>query len=399
MSNTTEDSTNIHTPADDLESGPSHLAAAKSFFEDAPPAADEPIVAAPVVKAAPGILDKIVKAAPAPAAPAADAPAAEDIDKGLIAPPDNAKSRAGWDELKKRANAERDRASAAEKKAAELEARVKSAAPAVDEATRARLTELETQNTKFSDRLKVLDLGSHPEFVQKFVAPKNEAKNALLEVLKGDEVDADLDEILSLKGKALNHAISNTLDSLTPYARVKFQSALDRYITADLGAAQALAQADTFLKSAQQNSGARSREAFDRVSGNYRGQYIPIITDGTSDAATVAHAAEYNAALEQVSKNAESFAFGQLDEVKAADLAHKAALYDFTISRGIPRIGQLFEAELVARHAEIATLTAQVKALSAAKPTVSGGSGSGAADAPPADETNLDAARRFWPAK
>ena len=245
----------------------------------------------------------------------------------------------------------------------------------------------------------MLDLGSHPEFVQKFVAPKNEAKTALLEVLKGDEVDADLDEILSLKGKALNQAISTTLDSLTPYARVKFQSALDRYITADIGAAQALAQADTFLKSAQQNSGARSREAFDRVSSNYRGQYIPIVTDGTADAATVAHAAEYNAALEQVSKNAESFAFGQLDEVKAADLAHKAALYDFTVTRGIPRIGQLFEAELVARHAEIATLTAQVKALSAAKPTVSGGSGSGAADAPPADETNLDAARRFWPAK
>lgn len=410
MPDTVTDKNLITTPADAIDAGPSHLDAAQEFFKASggSETIDEPTVSEAEKKAKedaakgaapkPDILSKVVKtAAPAKTEekPAPDA-AAEDIAKGLQAPPENAKSHAGWQELKKKGNEAIARAAAAEKKAAELEAKLKSNAPAVDDATRSRLQELETQNQKFSERLKVLDLKSHPEFVQKYVEPQNAAKTALVDIAKSDETDINVEELLSLKGKAFNKGVSDALETLTPYARVKFQAALERYIAADIGAQQALSQADEFLKNAKQSTGARSREAFDKVSANYREHFVTIEVDDKADDATKAAAAEYNTALAAVSKQAEKYAFGQLDEATAADLANKAALYEFTMAKGLPRIGQLFEAEVTKRDNRIAELEKQVKALSSASPQVSGGSGSSTGgDTPSADEDHLSAAKRF----
>lgn len=405
---TVTDTDTITTPGDDIDAGPSHLDAAKAFFSADGTTPDEPIVdnppkaedkqAAPAKKV--GILDKVLKtAAPAAEEPTAAAAAAEaeDIAKGLQAPPENAKSHAGWQELKKKGNEALQRALAAEKKAAELEAKVKSATPQADEATKSRIQELETQLKSYSERLKVLDLKSHPEFVEKYVKPQSDAKAALADIVKSDESDVNVDELLSLKGKAFNKGVSDALESLTPYARVKFQAALERYIAADLGAQQALAQADEFLKSAKQNVSARSRETFDKVGANYREVFVPIQPDEKADDATKSAAAEYNAALASVQKSAERYAFEKLDEATAADLAHKAALYEFTMTHGMRRIGALFEAELSTRDTKIAELESQVKALTKAAPSVESGAGAASAgdEKGEAEQDHLTAARRY----
>jgi len=103
-----------------VESSESHLAAADKFFAPEPPvsapapvaeppkAVDKPVEPPAEKTVAPAVdpLAKILKtAAKAPAAP--DVLPMEDIDKGLQAPADGSKSRAGWDELKKRAADER----------------------------------------------------------------------------------------------------------------------------------------------------------------------------------------------------------------------------------------------------------------------------------------------------
>ena len=243
------------TSAPAAEAGESHLAAADKFFASEPPTSPptptpEPAKAVekpaepPVEKPAPVAVDPLAKilkvAAKAPVA--AELPSVDEIDRGLQAPPESSKSRAGWDELKKRASDERKLRLELEQK---LKARdSKGASAAADEATLARLAELEQQNRQYSERLKVLDLKSHPEFTEKYLAPANRAKAALGEVAKSDELELDVEELVGLKGKALNTAVSGVMEKMTPYARVRFQSALDSYFSSKDAAEKAVAEAD-----------------------------------------------------------------------------------------------------------------------------------------------------------
>lgn len=380
----------------------SHRAAAEKFFsadaDDTSPDPQPAPAAAPAAETKPAttapdplaaVLKSAQKAAPA-AAPAAE-PQLEDIDKGLQAPREDSKSRAGWDELKKRASEER-------KIRLELEAKLKTAPTAtVDEATKARLAELETQNKTYSERLKLLDLRSHPEFVAKYVEPANAAKAAMESIAKTDEVDVNVGEILTMKGKALNAAVSDVMDKMTPYARVKFQAALDQYFATQVGADQAIAQADETLKTLRQTGGAKSRASFDEVAKNYSEAFVPAQVDDKAPDADKQAAAAYNAALASIGKQAETYAFGQIDERGVADLSHKAALYEFTMNHGIPRIAALYGAELSKASSRIAELEKQVKALTGASPTLDGGSGAPVAgESIPGNESHLDAARRYF---
>jgi hypothetical protein len=375
----------------------SHIAAADKFFAaDAapPPAETKPAVtAATSPTPATDPLAAVLKGKQAAPAPTADAdPQIDDIDKGLQAPREDSKSRAGWDELKKRASEER-------KLRLELEKKLKTA-PAtatVDDATKARLAELEAQNKTYSERLKIIDLRSHPEFVAKYVEPANAAKAAMESIAKSDEVEVNVGEILTMKGKALNSAVSEVMDKMTPYARVKFQSALDQYFATQVGADQAIAQADETLKSMRQTGGARSRASFDEVAKNYSEAFLPAQIDEKAADPDKQAAAAYNTALASIGKQAETYAFGQIDERGVADLSHKAALYEFTMSHGIPRIASLYNAALSSRDAKIAELETQVKALTGASPSLAGGAGApSAGDTPPANESHLQAAARYF---
>lgn len=381
--------------------GEDHLAAANQFFAapsaepakaPAPEPAKEPAKAPAPEPTKADPLAAVVKAAPK-AAPvsATEPPVIDDIDKGLQAPPDNAKSRAGWDELKKRATEER-------RLRLELEQKLK-AAPAtspVDEATKARLAELEAQNKQFSERLKVLDLRSHPEFVSKYVQPAEQAKQAMAAIAKSDEAQVNVDDLLSLKGKALNTAVSEAMDQMTPYARVKFQASLDAYFAAQAGADEALTKADEALKAMKTTNGAKSRASFDAVAGSYKDAFLPAQVDDKAADADKAAAASYNEALAKIATQAEQYAFGQIDDKGVADLSHKAALYEFTMSHGIPRIAALYNAELGKSAARIAELETQVKALSAASPQLGSGAGTPTAGEPSEPESHIQAAARYF---
>jgi hypothetical protein len=404
MPNPVTDPEVTDTPPADNDEGNSHLDAAKVFMkDDTPPADDKPAdkketsPAEPAKK--PSILSQVLKTPEKKEPDKPAEPVVEDIAKGLQEPRKDSGSHAGWQELKKKGNEAVARAVAAERRAAELEAKLKTA-PA-SEASNARIQELESQNKTFSERLKVLDLKSHPEFEEKYLKPQNAAKAQLEAIVKGDESDVKVNELLAMKGsgKAFNRAVSEALESLTPYARVQFQAALERYIAADIGAQEAVAHADEFLKSAKQNTGARSRAVFDQVSAGYRGHFLPAVVDEKADDAAKQAASVYNAALAEVSKTAEVLAFGAMDEQTAAQLANEAALYRFTMQYGMPRIDATVSAELATRDAHIQELEAQVKSLTAAAPKLDGGGGG---VLPPenqgSDEDHLAAARKYMSA-
>jgi hypothetical protein len=320
-------------------------------------------------------------------------PALDDIARDLTPPDEKSKSFTGWKELKTRAQGYAEKAAALERELAAL--RSGEGTTPADAAARSRLAELETQNRELSTRLSSADLRSHPEFIARFVAPQQAAATKLAEIARTEEVRLDVDHLLSLSGRAFNTEVSETLSHLSPYARVKFQSQLDTLLAARLGAERALATADQSIKSLSQAGGARSRGIFDTIGQKYSGAYTPMPLDDTAPDEARAAAAAYNADLAAIAPAAERYAFGAIDETLAAELAHKAALFDFTLARGIPRIGQLYEAELQKLTAQNTALLAQVHSLTAASPTFTSGAGTPTPSGQP-HESHLEAARRYF---
>lgn len=403
-------------PMAGLAEGEDHASAASKFFNNASPdklvekvdkPADKPADKTPPAKTptkpADDPLASIVKlpGKEAPQETKAELPAdlTKDIDD-LKDPDEKSKGATDWKTLKTISKEARTKAYQLEQQlatATKAMEELKKTAP-VDEATKARIGDLETQNKVLSERLKVLDLRSHPEFEQKFLRPLKSAKQAITALFKTEEIDADIEEMLSLKGRKFNEAASEILERLTPIARVKFQKSLDQIIEAQTGADDALQQADEFLKTAHTTNGARSRAAFDQVGAQFQGLFVPAVVDEKADDAAKASAAEYNAALANVGKQAEQLAFGQIDERGAASMAHRAALFDFVIEKGIPRIGTIYQNAMKQLVEKIQLQEQQIAELTAASPKAPGGAGSGVstADDKPADEDHLSAARRYF---
>jgi hypothetical protein len=324
-----------------------------------------------------------------------------DPDADLQAPPEGSKSRVGWDKLKAQRDAAATKATALEREQEELRKQLdeaKKSAP-IDDATKARLAELESQNKVLTDRLKTFDLRSLPEFESKFLAPQNEAKTKLGQILHDEEVEAQVDELLSLKGRKFNEAVSDVLEKLTPFARVKFQSQLDRYLEARAGEESALSQADEVLKSAHQQRAARARAVFDEVGKQFSGSaFSPVTTDEKASEEDKKFNESFNAALATLGPAAERLGLGAIDEPTAAAMAHKAVRYDFFMTHGLPRIGRVYKGILEERAAKITQLEKQVKELSAAKPSLSGGSGAGTPEDEHSEDEDdhLTAARKYF---
>jgi hypothetical protein len=398
---------------------PSHIDSARKFFEAdqgaaakaeadkvaADKAAAEKAAAdkAAADKASkkPNVLESVIKLPSKGTEEKPPATTEEDPIAKLQDPPETTKNYADWKTLKTLANDFKTKFTSADQERTELKKKLKeveSRAP-VDAASSARLAELEAQNRQYSERLKVLDARSHPDFEKEFLAPKKQSLSTLERILKDEEIaDVNLTDLLSLKGRALNQGVSEVLAKLTPFSQGAFSAEIRRVVTLDEQAQAALAKADDFLKTRQTQSSARSREVFDRVGAEFNGLYAPIEVAADATAEAKAAAQEYNGQLQQISRTAESLAFGQIDDATAVRMAHESAMYRFTMAHGLPRIGELLGAQITERDARIATLEAELKGIKAARP---GFENDGGGDTPPTEpaEDHLAAARKYYPAR
>lgn len=388
-----------------------HLDAAKSFFGEEP-VAQKPAVKQdpePVVTKTPSRLASIIKqpekaVVPPPAASTKPEDLTKDID-AINDPAETSKTYADWKTLKTISKEARLKAHEYEQKLQGLqkeleETRAKMIDPNVDASIKARNAELEEQNKRFSDRLKVLDAKSHPDFEKQYLAPQRQAKAAIEQLLKDEEIaDVNLEALAALKGKKFNEAASEILEKLTPISQAKFVKALDSFLDARNGAEQALANADKFIEAKTAEQLARSRHFFDAAGKKFQGFFVPQAIDEKASPEAKQEAEAYNAAVANIAKAAEDYGFGKVSEEQAAELPHKAALLDHFVAHGLPRIQKLYEAEISSRDQKIAELESQVSKLTVVKPTVSAGAGAHTGkDIPPEDEDHLTAARRAFTA-
>lgn len=326
--------------------------------------------------------------------------AAPDFDK-LTGPDEKSKHRPDWDKMKAAASEEFKKRTAAEARLAELEKKLAASGdPVANEATKARMAQLETQIKDYDAKLKVYDLQSHPDFVKQYVEPERNAAAQLSNLFKMEGVEGvDVAKLLALDGKKFAQAVSEALEDLTPFSRTTATQLFHQAKQLQQARSEALTKTDELREQFRQQQLVRARAAFDDVGKGYAETLLPMAVAENASPEEKAAADAYNAALAQVNTISEKLAFSATDERTVADMAHKAARFDFIVNHAMPRFEQAATAELTKAFTRIAELEAQVKHFTASQPRYQGGgdggSGDGDGNAPRPGESTEAYARRL----
>jgi hypothetical protein len=327
----------------------------KGFDPLAKPAAVE-LAAAPAATPPP-------KAADGPAKAADAAPAVKDDDEKW---PRDAK---GWEKFKANRKSERDeltaKIAAAEKKAAELEARLSTAGtPADYEEIKQKLTAKDQALEEYSKQLQVAAVERHPQFVKHFTDRTN-AQMELAKRIAGPERAESIKEALSLsEGRQRTAMLDGLLSELSPLNQARIGAVLNELSNIDHEKSVEIAKSgDTFkMLQTRQSEAARQEQAkqqaawtktFEEQLAEARkpdaGIFLLQPKDGD---------AEWNAAVDKRVAEAKNLIFGKNPQPVMA----KAAMWAAVAPDLVGYLGKMAK--------EVETLEAQVKSLKGANPNV-----------------------------
>jgi hypothetical protein len=255
------------------------------------------------------------------------------------------------------------------------------------------LDRLRAEHKSMSERLSVVDLQSHPDFVRQFGEPKNAIIANINTVLADNKVDGA--DVASLVGKSradFMKGASEIAAKLPEFEQHAFMTDMRQLFKLEGDAKAALTKAKEIGATLYQRSEATAKAAFEGVWNSLEfGEGLAAL-EVPADASDEDKAAigEYNKAVAGVRASAEGIAFGRGDEKAMALTATKAATFDFMLSHGIPRM----EAEHKQALGLIAELKGEIEALKGARK--SGGDGGGGGNDGAAETSHADSASKVW---
>lgn len=377
-----------------------HLKDAEEFFSQKE-ASPEPAPKEPVVKEAPKDAAPKEPEKKAPVNPFLQTEETEkkeepktevDIDK-FADPDEKSKSYPDWKSLKqvaKEARAERDALRAEVEKM-----RTQTVPDDARKATEARLAELEAQNKAYSERLKLVDIRSHPDFVNEFVTPRENLLKEVTDTLKEYGVEADVAQILGADRKTFATKLSELASDLPEFERTNLFANANKFRELGAKASAVVADSSKYVEEKNQKFAAETRATFDAVAATTLSGIKPIAVPEGADDALKADIEVYNTALAGVRKTSEDLAFGRMDAKGVAQMAQEAAMFRFMRATGMPMMQKTLARDLSSRDARIAELEGQLKELQAAGPRTSYGSGS--PEPSLGEKSHADAAAEFFP--
>lgn len=395
-------STQVETSAEDATSEASHLEAAREFFPSPGFTKKEPVEKAAVktetksetkaetVDKKPAIPSIFSKKTEQKVETAEKAPDNIDYDS-LKGPDEKSPTRPDWEKMKTAAKSDRARL-------AELEKQLKERAPiAHDEATKARLAQLEQANKEYSERLKLHDLANHPEFVAQYVTPVNKAVDGIKQTLKVEGIDADVDKLMKLDGKQFSKAVSDLLGDASEFTKTVLFEQFRQAKVADMARAEAVANADSTRSKIQQNFSARSKQVFDEVGKEMSLGLSPAEIGEKATDEEKQLASTYNSGLGAIGKRAEELAFTPPNDRSVAQMAHNAAAFEFLVTQGLPRFERMVATEISSRDAKIASLEKEISDLAGSRPRVGPTGGESNTVPDETEQSHLESARKYFP--
>lgn len=225
-----------------------------------------------------------------------------------------------------------DRISKAEKELAEYHALVPD---------RSEVTKLREEHKAFSDKVAILDYQSHPDFQQKFTEPKAKLANEVKIILTDNGIEGvDFASLVAKPRLEMAKAVSEITDKLNSFDAGEFRLALREYQKLSGAEQAAVLDHRDGLKKLNEQSQAKQRTSFE---GKWKTTSLASFAqklDPAKDAPPeeVESVTRINQGIDEIRNVAERYAFAVSNEDMAAEVAIKAANYDFVIRHAFPRM-------------------------------------------------------------
>ena len=322
----------------------------------AKPAPKEPAKVAAPVEAPPPAGDK-------PAEPAAPVVPTDDIDKMELGEKASDNARTNFAKLREVAKQERLAKAALEKQLADLKAQQETLAKAAPQDT-AEQERLRAEHKAMADRLALVDLKNHPDYVRQYEVPKTAALAEAKEVLDYNEIPANLESLMGKPLKEFSAEVSKLTKDMNSMDATAVQTSLRNAWKINNDATSALSKSQELAKALSEKSAHAQKQAVEKVWGTFKEAESILAKRPVPEGATPEELAEitsYNEAVQGLRSNYERNAFGRMTEEETARMALKATTFDFIQTHGVRMMDRAYksmEARAIAAEKQLNELKA-----------------------------------------
>ena len=287
----------------------------------------------------------------------------EDIDKMELGEKASDNARTNFAKLREVAKQERLAKAALEKQLADLKAQQETLAKAAPQDT-AEQERLRAEHKAMADRLALVDLKNHPDYVRQYEVPKTAALAEAKEVLDYNEIPANLESLMGKSLKEFSAEVSKLTKDMNSMDATAVQTSLRNAWKINNDATSALSKSQELAKALSEKSAHAQKQAVEKVWGTFKEAESILAKRPVPEGATPEELAEitsYNEAVQGLRSNYERNAFGRMTEEETARMALKATTFDFIQTHGVRMMDRAYksmEARAVAAEKQLAELKA-----------------------------------------
>ena len=321
-----------------------HFSAKPAPKEPAKVAEPKPAEAPP-----PAAADGKPAEAPPPAAadgkPAAPVVPTDDIDKMELGEKASDNARTNFAKLREVAKQERLAKAALEKQLADLKAQQETLAKAAPQDT-AEQERLRAEHKAMADRLALVDLKNHPDYVRQYEVPKTAALAEAKEVLDYNEIPANLESLMGKSLKEFSAEVSKLTKDMNSMDATAVQTSLRNAWKINNDATAALSKSQELAKALSEKSAHAQKQAVEKVWSTFKEAESILAKRPVPEGATpdeLAEIASYNEAVQGLRSNYERNAFGRMTEEETAKMALKATTFDFIQTHGVRMMDRAYK--------------------------------------------------------
>jgi len=285
------------------------------------------------------------KPADKPAEPAAPVVPTDDIDKMELGEKASDNARTNFAKLREVAKQERLAKAALEKQLADLKAQQETLAKAAPQDT-AEQERLRAEHKAMADRLALVDLKNHPDYVRQYEVPKTAALAEAKEVLDYNEIPANLESLMGKPLKEFSAEVSKLTKDMNSMDATAVQTSLRNAWKIHNEATAALSKSQELAKALSEKSAHAQKQAVEKVWSTFKEAESILAKRPVPEGAPPEELAEitsYNEAVQGLRSNYERNAFGRMTEEETARMALKATTFDFIQTHGVKMMERAYK--------------------------------------------------------
>ena len=260
----------------------------------------------------------------------------DDIDRMELGEKASDNARTNFAKLREVAKQERLAKAALERQLADLKTQQETLAKAAPQDA-VEQERIRAEHKAMADRLALVDLKNHPDYVRQYEVPKTAALAEAKEVLDYNEIPANLESLMGKSMKDFSAEVSKLTKDLNSMDATAVQTSLRNAWKINNDATSALSKSQELAKALSEKSAHAQKQAVEKVWGTFKEAESILAKRPVPEGATpeeLAEIASYNEGVQGLRSNYERNAFGRMTEEETAKMALKATTFDFIQTHG-----------------------------------------------------------------